>query len=95
MKFPAALLVLIALATSPFTQAQQDEAAQREQLRKLADGLNYQKGEIALKGGLAKIRVPEEFRYLDSKDAGTVLTRLSLTENLLLVLATSTMVSRA
>ena len=76
MKFPAALLVLIALATSPFTQAQQDEAAQREQLRKLADGLNYQKGEITLKGGLAKIRVPEEFRYLDSKDAGTVLTRL-------------------
>ncbi len=76
MKLPAFLLVLIALAVEPFAQAQQDEAAQREKAQKLADSLNYQKGEITLKGGLAKIHVPEEFRYLDAKDANTVLSRL-------------------
>ena len=75
MKLPAILLVLLALAASPFAQ-EPDKAAQREKAQKLADGLNYQKGEITLKGGLAKIRVPEEFRYLDSKDADTVLSRL-------------------
>ena len=76
MKFPAILLVLLALVASPFAQDQPDQVAQREKMRKLADGLNYQEGEITLKGGLAKIRVPEEFRYLDSKDADTVLSRL-------------------
>ena len=76
MKLPAFLLVLIALAAAPFAQAQQDEAEQREKRQKLADGLNYQKGEITLKGGLAKIHVPEEFRYLNAKDAETVLSRL-------------------
>ena len=76
MKLPAILLVLLALAATPFAQDQPDKAALREKAQKLADGLNYQKGEITLKGGLAKIRVPEEFRYLDSKDANTVLSRL-------------------
>ena len=76
MKLPAFLLVLIALVATPFAQAQQDEAAQREKAQKLADSLNYQKGEITLKGGLAKIHVPEEFRYLDAKDANTVLSKL-------------------
>lgn len=75
MKLPAILLVLLALAATPFAQ-EPDKAALREKAQKLADGLNYQKGEITLKGGLAKIRVPEEFRYLDRKDADTVLSRL-------------------
>ena len=76
MKLTAILLVLLALTATPFAQDQPDKTAQREKRQKLADGLNYQKGEITLKGGLAKIRVPEEFRYLDSKDADTVLSRL-------------------
>ena len=75
MKLPAILLVLLAFAASPFAQ-EPDKAALREKAQKLADGLNYQKGQITLKGGLAKIHVPEEFRYLDSKDANTVLSRL-------------------
>ncbi len=76
MKLPAILLVLLALTATPFAQEKEDKAALREKAQKIADGLNYQKGEITLKGGLAKIRVPEEFRYLDSKDANTVLSRL-------------------
>ena len=75
MKLPAILCLLLALTVSTFAQ-EPDKAALREKAQKIADGLNYQKGEIALKGGLAKIRVPEEFRYLDSKDANTVLSGL-------------------
>ena len=76
MKLPAFLLLLLALAAAPFAHAEPDEAAQREKAQKLADSLNYQKGEITLKGGLAKIHVPEEFRFLNAKDAETVLSRL-------------------
>ena len=76
MKLPAIFLVLLALAATPFAQDQPDRAAQSEKRQRLADGLNYQKGEITLKGGLAKIHVPEEFRYLDSKDANKVLSGL-------------------
>lgn len=76
MKLLAILLVLLALVASTFAQDQPEQVAQREKMRKLADGLNYQTGEITLKGGLARIRVPDEFRYLDSTDADTVLSRL-------------------
>ena len=70
------LVPLIALALSPLLQAQEDEAALRQKLRQLADGLNYRKGEISLKSGLATIHIPEEFRYLDAKDTETVLSRI-------------------
>lgn len=43
MKLPAILLVLLALAASPFAQDQPDNAAQREKRQRLADGLNYQR----------------------------------------------------
>ncbi len=79
MKLPALLLVLLALAASPFAQDKPDkpdEAAVRAKMQQLADSLNYQKGEITIRGGLAKIHVPEGFRYLDAKDAGTVLTKI-------------------
>lgn len=45
-------------------------------LKKLADGLHFQQGEINLRGGLAKITVPAGFRYLDAKDSETVLTKI-------------------
>jgi len=70
MKLTAFLLVLLALAATPFAQDPQEQAAAREKAQKLASGLNYQPGEITPKGGLAKIRVPEEFRSLDSKRRG-------------------------
>ena len=76
MKTSALLLALLAVALSPLLQAQEDEAASRRKAQTLADGLNYQKGEITLKSGLAKIVVPDNFRYLDAKDAETVLTKI-------------------
>jgi uncharacterized membrane-anchored protein len=70
------LSALLAVALSPLLRAQDDEAAYRKKAQAIADGLKYQKGEITLKSGLAKIAVPDDFRYLDAKDADTVLTKI-------------------
>lgn len=42
--------------------------------QKFIASLNYQKGEIALPGGVAKLTVPENFYYLSPQDAERVLT---------------------
>jgi len=60
----------LAEAASPAPEARLAE------MQRLADGLNYKQGEIALSGGLAKIKLPENFRYLDPNDTRTVLTRI-------------------
>jgi uncharacterized membrane-anchored protein len=70
-----ALLVAFALASlraeDPPSVESRLAAAQ-----KLAEGLDYQDGEIALRDGLAKIKLPPEFRYLDGKDAQIVLSKI-------------------
>ncbi len=43
---------------------------------KLADGLTYHKGETVIGDGLAKITVPDQFRFLDAKDTGVILSEL-------------------
>jgi len=48
----------------------------REEAEALVSTLKYQTGEINLKDGLAKIKIPAQFRYLDGADAQTVLVRL-------------------
>lgn len=48
----------------------------REQAETLAAGLRFQEGEISLQNGLATVRVPEGFRYLNGADASTVLVKL-------------------
>jgi uncharacterized membrane-anchored protein len=71
----AALLLAAGLgsvcADAPASPADRMAAAQ-----KLADGLHYQQGEITLQSGLAKIKLPPGFRYLDGKDAQTVLSKI-------------------
>jgi len=44
--------------------------------QKLLAGLHYQKGAISLNNGRARIALTPEFRFLDSKDAETVLVKL-------------------
>ncbi|HXC01089.1 MAG TPA: DUF2167 domain-containing protein [Opitutaceae bacterium] len=53
-----------------------DPAARLAEYRKLADGLKYQQGEIVLRGGIAKIKLPTEFRYLNPADTETVISKL-------------------
>src|SRR5882757_8666954 len=73
-------IFLVCAGFSPL-HAQNPEATPEQEGRmrvakKLADGLHYKQGEVILKGGLAKINVPAEFRYLDSSDTDTVLTKI-------------------
>ena len=37
--------------------------------------LTYQKGDISLPGGIATLKIPESFRYLDPQDAERVLVQ--------------------
>ena len=45
-------------------------------IKKKAASITYRQGETVIGSGLAKISVPEQFRYLDAKDTGIVLTDL-------------------
>ncbi|MEA3208059.1 MAG: hypothetical protein QOE70_1116 [Chthoniobacter sp.] len=46
------------------------------EMKKLADSLHYQQGQIELRNGLAKINVPASFRYLNPADTETVLSKI-------------------
>ncbi|MEP6673145.1 MAG: DUF2167 domain-containing protein [Chthoniobacter sp.] len=73
------LSVLLLLAVGlPLGRAENPtpREARLAEIKKLADGLNYQHGEITLRGGLARIKMPEGYRYLDPKDTQTVLTKI-------------------
>jgi uncharacterized membrane-anchored protein len=74
MKIPALFLSASILLFALFVHGQDPDAIAKK--RDLADSLRYEKGEITLRGGLAKIHVPSGFRYLDSADAGTVLEKI-------------------
>jgi uncharacterized membrane-anchored protein len=62
------------------TVAAQDPAPNEQQMppemRQLLSSLKYQSGEVTLDGGLAKLRLPENLRFLGPKDAQTVIVRL-------------------
>lgn len=70
-----ALLLMIGLFTAG-ADAPVPADAQLAEMKKRADGLHYQQGEITLRGGLAKIKLPEGYRYLGPEDAHTVITKI-------------------
>jgi uncharacterized membrane-anchored protein len=47
-----------------------------KEMKKIAGGLKFQTGTITLKDGLATLKLPETFRYLDPEQTETVLTEL-------------------
>jgi uncharacterized membrane-anchored protein len=59
-----------------FAQEKDKDAAILAQLKQLESNLHYQKGEINLRGDLAKLTMPENFRYLGADDADVVLTKM-------------------
>src|SRR6185295_17378370 len=69
------LLVTAASAADP-APAALDPAARLAAARKIADTVKYQKGDITLNGGVAKISIPEAFRYVDPSGSSTVLNKL-------------------
>ena len=81
MKIPRFFLVLLAILTPLFAEnppeaPTPDQATLRANLQKIAEGLQYQDGEITLQGGIAKIHLPNGFRFLDPKNAEVVLSKI-------------------
>ena len=69
-------LPLAALATPKPPRTAADSAARRTFLiDSLNNSLHYQQGHITLPGGISELDVPNGFRYLDSAQSRTVLTR--------------------
>jgi uncharacterized membrane-anchored protein len=68
---------LLLLALSPaFAADPPDPAVRYREMRKEADTLKYQKGTIELQGGLARIALPDDFRYLSPSDTDVLLTKV-------------------
>ena len=59
-----------------FAQEKDKDAAMLAQLKQLESNLQDQEGEINLRGDLAKLILPENFRYLGPDDADVVLTKM-------------------
>ena len=81
MKIPRFFLVLLSILTPLFGEnppeaPTPDQATLRANLEKIAEGLHYQDGEITLQGGLAKIHLPNGFRFLDPTNAEIVLSKI-------------------
>src|SRR6267142_1129904 len=66
------------LAATGLVRAQDDtnQLARLKEVMALVKNLKYQQGEIELRGGLAKLTVPKEFKYLGPDDTETVLVKL-------------------
>ncbi len=69
------LFATLLLATAS-ARGQTDTNALPPRILELARNLKYQQGEINLRGGLAKLTVPDDFKFLDAQDAETVLVKL-------------------
>lgn len=84
MKTSPLLLALFALVTTlplqaadaPSPSTAPDATARQAAAQKIIDGLKPQHGEITLRGGVAKIKLPEGFNYLDAQDTEAVLGKL-------------------
>src|SRR5271157_34486 len=73
------LLLAASLACSPLFSADPatpDPAARLAEYRRLAGSVHYESGSITLKGGLAKVALPEGYRYLNPADSATVLEKI-------------------
>jgi uncharacterized membrane-anchored protein len=80
MKFARALLLLAAGLVggrlSSADPATPDPTARLADLRRLANSVHYEKGTIALRGGLARVALPVGYRYLNPSDCAAVLEKI-------------------
>jgi uncharacterized membrane-anchored protein len=73
---PRVILLFFALAALGHAAAADDPAARQAELQKTADAIVYRRGDVVVGKDLARIAIPTNFRYIDSKDAETVLSTL-------------------
>lgn len=78
MKFLKLTLLLLAgmLASTGAICAQDSTNKIPPKILKMVKDLKYQQGEIDLRGGLATLKVPPEFKFLGPDDTETVLVKL-------------------
>lgn len=69
----SALFLFSALTPALHSQTPEEHLAA---LQKVEQTLNYQQGAIELRGDLAKLEVPPDFRYLSPADTATLLTEI-------------------
>ncbi len=61
---------------APKPDADAAAAAAQQAAKKIADSFHYQKGTVLVKDGLAKLTLPENYRYLNPTESETLLTKL-------------------
>jgi uncharacterized membrane-anchored protein len=82
MQYPPSFRALFALSlgfiglVASARGAEEAPDAQFAELKQIAQSLQYRQGQTVLKGGLATVNVSDDFRFLDAKDAETVLTKV-------------------
>ena len=77
MKTPTAVALLIAAVTALTVPSYgQERPKTRDEAEALAAKLQYQRGEVVLKDGLATLKVPDGIEFLNGRDAHTVLVTL-------------------
>lgn len=71
-------LAIVASCLGLFAQDkdEKDLSALLPLIKQIESKLHFQKGEVALRGDLAKLTVPENLRYLNAADTDIVLTKL-------------------
>lgn len=69
-------LLLTFAAASVAAEAPKDPEARRTEIQTLVSSLKPQSGEVTIKGGLAKLTLPADLRYLNAGDAETVLSKI-------------------
>ena len=74
MKFKSIALLLLSFTLQLAWSAADDAEARKAELRPLAERIKYQEGQINLRDGLATLKLPENFRYLDPASSSTLLS---------------------
>jgi uncharacterized membrane-anchored protein len=74
---PSLCLTAALLAAAPLfsaTPASSDPAARLAEMRRLANSVHYQDGNIVLKGDIAKVSLPRSYKFLSPADSNVILS---------------------
>lgn len=69
-------LLAALFASTPRAAETSEEMSEAELIRKVDARLRYQHGVVTLSGGIAKLNIPDGFRYIDAQGAEFVLVEL-------------------
>ncbi|MEO7933515.1 MAG: DUF2167 domain-containing protein [Chthoniobacterales bacterium] len=70
------LLALFSIVPLPAQPTPEPPGEREKAATALIDSLHFQQGDVSLSGGMAQLKVPATFRYLNADDAAKVLEKL-------------------